>query len=355
MANRDASAWRSDALMTDSRGSRRRFIRDAIATTAGVAAGGGIITPNGRADDRRDSGEVLQLLRPITQTVRGSVAQVMRESRVVSLATAVERDGYLVTKRSELSGDPIRVRLSDNRIYPARVAAVRRQNDLALLSIDATVDLPPIKFEPFLPAVGSFLITPGRTGRPIGIGVMGARGRRIVPRGGLGVYLQDGAGGRAQVSNVVTGSGAEAAGLIPGDIIVSIDGTDQPSSRQVRTTLRQMYPGEQVRLTVIRQPDGDDEDRRVEMAAEIRDLGILGETENDSLVNGPRNNRISGFDRVIQHDTVLDPDECGGPLMDTSGRVIGLNIARAGRVMTFALPASLMMGETAQMLREAKR
>ena len=336
---------------------RRQFFKAAMAQATGWSFGVGaaaLVSATATADDRRDSGDVLRLLRPIAKSVRGSVAQVMRDSRVVSLATVVDRSGLLVTKRSELTNDPIRVRLYDNRIYPARVAAVRRQNDLALLSVEAGIDLPPVKFESYLPAVGSFLITPGRTGRPIGIGVMGARGRRIVPRGGLGVYLEDGAGGRARVSNVVTGSGAEAAGLIPGDLIVSIDGTDQPNSRRVRSTLRSLYPGEEVRLTVIRRPDGEVNDRRLEVAAQIRDLGILGETENDSLVNGPRNSRISGFDRVIQHDTVLDPDECGGPLLDTQARVIGLNIARAGRVMTFALPASLMIGEVEQMLREAR-
>lgn len=306
------------------------------------------------ADDRRDSGDVLRLVRPITESIRGSVAQVMRNNRAVALATVVDSRGFLVTKRSELSGDPIRVRLSNNRIYPARVAAVRRQNDLALLVIDADVDLPAIKFDSFMPAMGSFLVTPGRTGRPIGIGVMGARGREIVPRGGLGVYLEDGNDGRARISDVVSGSGADAAGLVPGDLIVQIDGTDQPDKRRVRTTLGSMYPGEEVRLTVLRMPDGETTNRRLEMEAQIRDLGILGETENDSLVNGPRNNRISGFERVIQHDTVLDPGQCGGPLLDSSGRVVGLNIARAGRVMTFALPASLVASEVEQMLRETQ-
>jgi RNA polymerase sigma factor (TIGR02999 family) len=36
---------------------------------------------------------------------------------------------------------------------------------------------------------------------------------------------------------------------------------------------------------------------------------------------------------------VLKPEECGGPLVDVDGRAVGLNIARAGRVETLALPA----------------
>ena len=114
-----------------------------------------------------------------------------------------------------------------------------------------------------------------------------------------------------------------------------------------------MFPGESVRLTIERPTDSSEMDT-LEMNAGIRDFGVLRETENDSKVNGPRNVRLSGFDRVIQHDTVLDPEECGGPVLDTSGNVVGLNIARAGRVVSYALPASLVIPEMISMLQEAR-
>ena len=47
----------------------------------------------------------------------------------------------------------------------------------------------------------------------------------------------------------------------------------------------------------------------------------------------------NGFAPVIQHDTVLQSSECGGPLVDLSGKVVGINIARAGRVESYAVPA----------------
>jgi S1-C subfamily serine protease len=114
-----------------------------------------------------------------------------------------------------------------------------------------------------------------------------------------------------------------------------------------------MFPGESVRLTILR-PNESRELEPIEMDARIRDMGVLQETPSDSKVNGPRNARLSGFDRVIQHDTVLDPDECGGPVLDTSGRVIGINIARAGRVVSYALPSSLVLPEMVSMLQEAR-
>ena len=36
---------------------------------------------------------------------------------------------------------------------------------------------------------------------------------------------------------------------------------------------------------------------------------------------------------------MLQPWLCGGPLVNLDGEAIGLNIARAGRVTTYALPA----------------
>jgi S1-C subfamily serine protease len=90
------------------------------------------------------------------------------------------------------------------------------------------------------------------------------------------------------------------------------------------------------------------------MNAKIHELRVMEESENDSKVNGPRSTRLSGFERVIQHDTVLNPDECGGPVLDTQGRFVGLNIARAGRVVSLALPASIVMTDTASMLDEAR-
>jgi S1-C subfamily serine protease len=50
--------------------------------------------------------------------------------------------------------------------------------------------------------------------------------------------------------------------------------------------------------------------------------------------------RATDFPSVIQHDTALMPSDCGGPLVDLSGKVVGINIARGGRTETYAAPAS---------------
>jgi S1-C subfamily serine protease len=58
---------------------------------------------------------------------------------------------------------------------------------------------------------------------------------------------------------------------------------------------------------------------------------------------GPLSERRSGFPSVLQHDTALLPNDCGGPIVDLDGKVVGINIARVGRVDSFALPVSAVL------------
>ena len=55
-------------------------------------------------------------------------------------------------------------------------------------------------------------------------------------------------------------------------------------------------------------------------------------------LEGDRSDLRGGFPSAMQHDVVLSPSECGGPLFDLEGRAVGLNIARAGRVASYAVP-----------------
>ena len=51
----------------------------------------------------------------------------------------------------------------------------------------------------------------------------------------------------------------------------------------------------------------------------------------------------AGFPAALQHDTVLRPKDCGGPVVDLNGHVVGLNIARAGRTATYVLPTEVIL------------
>jgi serine protease Do len=68
-----------------------------------------------------------------------------------------------------------------------------------------------------------------------------------------------------------------------------------------------------------------------------------GRANMQNTIGGAISERRSNFPQVLQHDTVLKPSDCGGALVDLDGKAIGLNIARAGRVESYALPAEIIV------------
>ena len=58
-----------------------------------------------------------------------------------------------------------------------------------------------------------------------------------------------------------------------------------------------------------------------------------------SKAGGTISKRHNSFAIALTHDTVLQAAQCGGPVVDLDGRTIGLNIARADRTASYAIPA----------------
>jgi serine protease Do len=58
---------------------------------------------------------------------------------------------------------------------------------------------------------------------------------------------------------------------------------------------------------------------------------------------------------ILQHDTVLKPEECGGPIVNLDGKAIGINIARAGRVESYAIPSEAVLPILEELKREHKQ
>ena len=79
-----------------------------------------------------------------------------------------------------------------------------------------------------------------------------------------------------------------------------------------------------------------------EITAEVR-LAARGEMFTDQMnrndmMSGDFSKRRSGFPRVLQHDILGSSKIVGGPLLDLDGRCLGMNIARANRAESFAIP-----------------
>jgi serine protease Do len=70
-------------------------------------------------------------------------------------------------------------------------------------------------------------------------------------------------------------------------------------------------------------------------------------------MSGDYSKRRSGFPRVLQHDVQGNRVTVGGPLLDLEGRCIGMNIARANRAESFAIPLEELRDVISRLLTQA--
>jgi serine protease Do len=288
------------------------------------------------------------------QLVERPGGQGRRRSQQVALGTVITADGYILTKASEVLGqDNVQVAIG-SRVLAPKVVGVSPPHDLAMLKVDlgSGPKLTPVAWAEgqVRPDIGEWVATAGPAGwastggtsveEPVAVGVVSVGRRRIPGRNGfLGVALEDAPeGGGALVQQVLPNSAAEKAKLNVGDVIVDVNGTAVKGRDELIATIRNFRPGDTVMLGVTR--GGDKFHPRVTLGTNA--VANPEEFSMETMLGGPVSKRASDFPAVFQHDTVLRPADCGGPLVDLSGKAIGVNIARAGRTETYALPADLV-------------
>lgn len=312
-----------------------------------VAAIGCAFTPLLTAQDADRAARLLQKTRSIetlfessTASIRQSLAEVWDESRRVAYGLVVSKDGRIVTKLSLLS-DSISCRVNGGRKLKARVIFESKESDLALLKVDASGLAPAripsdVKFR-----VGQWIVTPGQSRKPLAVGVVGVLPRKILNASGfLGVTIEDGGGG-ALVRQVAASSAAEACGIQVDDIITRIGKSTINGRDELVEVVSSHSPGDTISLQVVRKS------QKVLMQAT---LGKKTQVRTSSLRS--RNRRFSrgfsqrrrGFQSAIQHDSIISRSDCGGPVVDLLGNVVGLNIARAERTKTLALTNDVLLG-----------
>jgi serine protease Do len=150
--------------------------------------------------------------------------------------------------------------------------------------------------------------------------------------GVLGIRLRNGDPGPI-IIDVIEESAAAAAGLVGGDMVLRINEETIRSSDALVRIVGRRLPGDEVQLLIRRQ----DEEMTLKATLGRRADLDLENSDFQSFLGGELSARRSGFPSVLQHDTFLMPQHCGGPIVDLEGRVVGINIARAERIASYAL------------------
>jgi len=293
-------------------------------------------TPWSALRGSKNESRLMSSFRRSVRAVEDSVASIVCNGRRVALGTVYSADGKVLTKASELKGEI--TCWIDGHSYRAELIGVDRPFDLALLQIEAS-DLKPVAFEERELELGQWLITPGTGSRPIAVGILSAPPRQIPVRSGfLGVtMLPDSRGVR--ITTVVEDSSAQRAGLRRGDILTKVNGIGGLTQSAAGRVLRSIRPNSDVQLEFLRAGQL----MRVEATLSSHPEEARNPVEQQNRQAGPISSIRSGFPLAFHHDTVLVPNECGGPIVDLEGRAIGVNLARAGRTSSYGVHSAKLL------------
>jgi serine protease Do len=284
---------------------------------------------------------VVAAFEDVRKVLQNSSAVLLDGRERLAFGTVVSPEGHILTKASEIEGiDPLTVTV-DRRSYPnAQVLATDPEWDLALVKIEAQ-DLVPVVFaEGDIPPHGTWVAANGvttRTNRRLLAGVISAKTREIPLEGGaaLGVVMKADAT-ELEIGEVYENSGAARAGLKPGDVILAIDGKAVSSLEEVVEAIKDRPGGSRVNLRIR----SGEEEKDIEVTLLARGEIFSEMMNRNDQMSGEFSRRRSGFPRVLQHDILGSRSTQGGPLLDLDGRCVGLNIARANRAESFAIPAA---------------
>jgi serine protease Do len=301
--------------------------------------------------------EFLALFKPAVETAAKSTVRVLVDGKDATLGTVVSENGYVLTKASEVKSGRLSVKTRDGRDLDAQLTATSDGFDLAMIKVDGTGLVPITWSSTKMAPVGNWVAIACMSAEPVAVGVVSTTPRSPPPpygpprvpseqSGFLGVTPDPDAAG-ATILQVSPGGAAEKAGIQPKDTILLIDAHEIVNQESLINTLLGYKAGETVKITLER------EGKRMVMSV------TLGKRPSDLLPKGKGGNRgdmqnsmgstlserRTGIPRFFQTDAVVKPGDCGGPIVDLDGHVIGLMIARAGRTESWAIP-----GETIQEL-----
>lgn len=305
---------------------------------------------------RTNGTTTLAAFEPVRQELQNCSAVIQRERTKeiegrkilvyddVVYGVVMSAEGMILTKASEVTDEAgLVVRVGSKLFKNPVILGTDPIWDVALIKVDAT-GLSPAKLATDLPDPerGTWVVANGSSSkvrtRPQ-VGIISANAREIFPAGGvvLGIVFKP-KDEKLVVEEVREGSGAQAAGIKKGDLLAAVAGEDVTDQEALSKLFQNRRAGEEVEVTVDR--DGQKVTLQVRLTART---DLFPDTEEDMSRNdqmsGDFSKRRSNFPRVIQHDIIANASTIGGPVLDLDGRCLGMNIARADRCETFAIPA----------------
>ncbi|WP_254508847.1 S1C family serine protease [Anatilimnocola floriformis] len=294
----------------------------------------------------KDSAETLASVESLTTPLERSIVDVLADEKAVAVGLAVSRRGQVLTKLSVLKGELHC--LVDDEPLTAKIVAKNEAHDLALLQIEDAPRLKPVTFADKAPQPGAWLVTPDIDASPLSLGIVSNAVTKVEPtsppRGAMKVEVADADDGGVHIKRVIFGGPASKAGIRVDDTLIEFDGKKLADAEALFKQMEKTKPGQEVGVKV----------KRADKELDVK-LQLVLFVDEDEEYSGHLSERRAGFPAVFAHDTAIIPQACGSPVLDLDGKIVGVNIARAGRVTTYAIPAEELQKIVPKLVQQAKR
>lgn len=287
----------------------------------------------------QQAGEIFKALRAVNFEAEKVVFPIVVGRHRVAYGVSIG-DERLLTKASEVLQR--RVLFAESReeeALAAQVIGVYPEHDLAVLKVPG-LRAPAAKWaDADALEEGAFLTAIRADGEAAAMGVLSVRERSLksTDQGFLGIEMDtlEFAQG-VRVRRVVPRSAAAEVGMRGGDLVTKIQGEEVKGFYELSTKLRRLRSGEQPEIEFLR----GGQTVKVKPVLKGREIeeAESGRLDRMDRMSGTQSRVRSDFGNVIQSDMELEAFDAGLPVVDLEGRIIGMVIARAGRISTLILP-----------------
>lgn len=287
----------------------------------------------------RQAEQIFKTLRAVNFEAGKVVFPIYSGRRQVAYGISLG-EGKLLTKASEVIEQPrLFTANRKGQTILARVTGLYPDHDVAVLEVPG-LGAPAAKWADAeaLPE-GTFLAAIRPDGEAQAMGVLSVRERslRTSDQGFLGIQMDPAeTGSGVPVREVVPGSAAAEAGIKPGDVITKIEGDEVTGFFELSTRLRRLRSGQKATIDLVR----GEQNLTVTPVLKGREIeeGNSRRLQRMDRMSGSQSRVRGDFGSVIQSDMELEATDAGLPVVDLKGRIVGMVIARAGRISTLILP-----------------
>ena len=292
----------------------------------------------------------------IENVAKSTVTLYNNDDREISLGTIVSANGEIVCKASLVEEDAPRVVLPSGETLKATRVGTNKEYDLALLKVEAS-NLTPVNLNGSAQTIeaGDWLVSADRGGEVLCLGIATSNPRKfnlrsprenpaLAKAGFMGVQIQMD-NGKVVIQQVVDNSAAQRARFRVGDILLKVDDFELKQQASLSQYLSKKKVGDEVLITFVR---GEKEQQKKLKLGKRPPAS----SQYDRWGGGPFSKRRFGFPTVISHDGIIKPTQVGGPIVNSDGKFVGVNISRSLRISTYGILAT-DLAEVVAKIKEA--